>query len=252
MADSTHSPDDTFYWSPRGSPSVLREVDPLTGTHSVIANISGGAPAISWAVRLTASSTGQLFVMDRNNGLYTIEKTTVPPTFVGSPGVKIFSIAFGGSGEPGPSNEPPVADAGPDQTVECTGTPTAGCATVTLDGTPQGIPGHPGSSDPDGDALTYTWTWNDPDPKEIAGAGLSPILKLGTYTVMLTVDDGNGGTDTDTVTVTVVDTTRRWLPPRWCRSTSSTTRARSKCSSVARTRATPTPRFPAPRSTAST
>ena len=45
------------------------------------------------------------------------------------------------------SNRPPVANAGPDQTVPA----GAGClATVALDGR--------ASSDPDGDALTYTWT----------------------------------------------------------------------------------------------
>ena len=93
-----------------------------------------------------------------------------------------------------PSNQPPTADAGPDQpAVECGGAKN-GCAAVTLDGT--------GSSDPDGDTLNYTW-----EPGTLAGPIVTPILPLGTHVFTLTVDDGNGGIDTDTVTVTVVDTT---------------------------------------------
>ncbi len=94
------------------------------------------------------------------------------------------------------SNAPPQANAGEDQTAECSspaGTP------VTLDGS--------GSSDPDGDELTYTWHENG-NPEPIA-TGVSPVvtLALGSHTLILTVDDGNGGTDTDEVIVTVEDTT---------------------------------------------
>ena len=104
-------------------------------------------------------------------------------------GVKSVSIRVDADA----TNEPPIANAGPDQpAVECGGA-KAGCAEVTLDGT--------GSSDPDGDDLTYTW-----EPGTLGGAIVNPILPLGTHVFTLTVDDGNGGTATDTVTVTVVDT----------------------------------------------
>ncbi len=91
-------------------------------------------------------------------------------------------------------NQPPVAEAGPHQTVEmssCQG------ASVTLDGS--------GSYDPDGDALTYTWTENG----TIVANGVNPVLNLpyGSHTLTLTVDDGKGGTATDDVVIDVVDTT---------------------------------------------
>lgn len=95
-----------------------------------------------------------------------------------------------------PANEPPVADAGPDQlTVECAG--PAGVA-VTLDGS--------GSSDPDGDSLSYTW--------EILGQPVAnsvnptvTLVGMGDFTFTLTVDDGRGGTDSDDVVIRVIDVT---------------------------------------------
>ena len=94
----------------------------------------------------------------------------------------------------GPINQPPVADAGPEQRVsansDCQGE-------VTLNGT--------GSTDPDNDTLAYTWS----GPFGTA-TGATPTVKylaLGTHTITLTVDDGKGGTATDTVDVTVYDGT---------------------------------------------
>lgn len=91
------------------------------------------------------------------------------------------------------TNNPPVANAGPDQVVSADAT----CrSAVTLNGT--------GSSDPDGDALTSTWT----GPFGTAsGPTPSVSLPLGTHTITLTVDDGQGGTASDDVVVTVQDST---------------------------------------------
>ena len=93
------------------------------------------------------------------------------------------------------ANLPLIADAGPDQTIECAG--RNGTA-VRLNGS--------GSSNPNGDPLTYTWAWSGG-----SAGGVSPFvtLPLGKNTITLTVDDGKGGTGTDTVIVTVRDS----VPP---------------------------------------
>lgn len=84
---------------------------------------------------------------------------------------------------------PPVADAGPDQTIEC-------AATFTLDGS--------ASTDPNGDPLTYTWTGPF---GTLTGATVETTLGPGTHAIVLTVDDGHGGRDTDSVQITIQDTT---------------------------------------------
>jgi hypothetical protein len=90
-------------------------------------------------------------------------------------------------------NRPPIADAGPDQTVAASAQCTA---TVQLDGTR--------SSDPDGDAISYTWTGRFGTAKDP-----SPLVTLGTGTQIITlvVTDSTGATSSDTVQVTVADTT---------------------------------------------
>ena len=107
-----------------------------------------------------------------------------------TPGFKIVPLI---EGEPPSENQPPIADAGGNSTVEAT---SFDGATVMLDGS--------GSSDPDGDPLTFTWNG-------IFGSesGQSPtvVLPLGIHIISLMVDDGNGGTASSNVTVTVVDTT---------------------------------------------
>jgi hypothetical protein len=89
-------------------------------------------------------------------------------------------------------NQPPIADAGPDQYVEQF-SPQG--ANITLDGT--------ASSDPDEDTLTYNWTWTG---GSAAGPTPTALFPPGNTTVTLTVSDGEFNS-TDTVNIIVQDTT---------------------------------------------
>jgi hypothetical protein len=88
----------------------------------------------------------------------------------------------------------PVANAGPDRTVEATGPTTE----VTLDGT--------ASADPEGATLTYTWTG---DFTEGTATGATPTVHFafGTHVVTLVVNDGFFDSEPDTVTIDLADLT---------------------------------------------
>jgi hypothetical protein len=88
---------------------------------------------------------------------------------------------------------PVEADAGPDQTVECT---SPDGADVLLDGR--------GSSGPQGRELTFTWA-NSFGTAE----GPTPVvtLPLGVHTVTLVVEDPFGFSGDDSTTITIRDTT---------------------------------------------
>ncbi len=92
-------------------------------------------------------------------------------------------------------NHPPVADAGPDQTVQL----VDGRAVVHFSAA--------SSSDPDGDDLTYVWDFDASDgDNDVDSTEKDPVhtyYSTGTYTVTLTVSDGKvSSKDTMTVTVT--------------------------------------------------
>ena len=90
-------------------------------------------------------------------------------------------------------NQPPVANAGPDQSLECSS--PAG-ALASLDGT--------GSWDPDADDLTFHWSGAF---GSVSGATPSLMLALGSHSIGLSVSDPAGLTATDGVDVAVSDTT---------------------------------------------
>jgi hypothetical protein len=123
----------------------------------------------------------------------------------GSPDIREGELLIGGVGQTGggvgtviksfvKATTPPVANAGPDRWVECTG---PGETSVELDGTR--------SVDPDGDQLSYSWS----GPFGTAtGATPSVPLSCGaSHWITLVVDDGEVGSSKDTVVITVQDTT---------------------------------------------
>jgi len=88
-------------------------------------------------------------------------------------------------------NDPPVADAGPDQALEQVGSEET--VEVTLDGS--------GSSDPDtGDVLTYAWTW---DGGSATGVNPTVSLPVRATIVTLVVNDGQVDSEPDTVEIAV-------------------------------------------------
>lgn len=104
-------------------------------------------------------------------------------------------------------NSPPVANAGPTQTVN------AG-QSVQLDGSK--------STDVDGDPLTYNWSFTSwpgqgqqPAPALSDPTAVQPTFvasQVGTYVVQLHVDDGQGGGTSPTATATVTITSND-IPP---------------------------------------
>ena len=97
-------------------------------------------------------------------------------------------------------NQPPAANAGPDQSVTLSGSPLAN---VTLDGT--------GSTD-DGQIAPLTYSWSENGTEVATGATPTIQLGAGTHHITLTVDDGQYQ-DTDDVDVVVADLTPPVIVP---------------------------------------
>ncbi len=94
-------------------------------------------------------------------------------------------------------NQPPAADAGPGQDVECT---TAAVTNVVLDAS--------GSSDPEGNIRLYSWLRGSRAGNEVAFDQVSKVEQsLGSTAYVLRVIDAFGQAGEDSTQVNVVDTT---------------------------------------------
>ncbi|MHC4322750.1 MAG: PKD domain-containing protein, partial [Planctomycetota bacterium] len=94
--------------------------------------------------------------------------------------------------ETGPGNLPPIANAGPDQTV----TDSEGDGeSVPLSGS--------ASDDPDGDIVSYAWDIDNDGDTDETDPSIEPTFAVGSHTVTLTVTDNGGLSDSDQVLITV-------------------------------------------------
>ncbi len=142
-------------------------------------------PPGSTAVLFNNTLVNPVFVID-TAGTYVITLTVTNGVEISSANVIIST-----------GNSPPVAKAGPNQTVSVG-------STVHLDGS--------GSSDVDGNPLTYSWTLTTKPSGSaaiLAGANtVSPTFVVdqpGIYTAQLTVSDGSSSSSA-TVTITTANT----------------------------------------------
>jgi hypothetical protein len=139
----------------------------------------GSRPVLSSASSTTPAFTGDVV------GFYTVALTVSDGSLTSAPDHMNITVATG--------NLPPVANAGPDQTV------TTG-QLVTLNGR--------GSSDPNGDPLTYSWCLRgrpQGSTATLSGANsaqptFTPDMP-GSYILCLTVNDGHSGSASDSVVI---------------------------------------------------
>ena len=180
----------------------------FTGTSALVATLHddagapvAGAPIVFTTTGGTLASNGAAVTTDAQGNapdtLTVNQDTTSPVTVTASTGE--FSVAAPITIKVILPNAPPVANAGPDLTVECSapnGTP------VALDGS------H--STDPDStagtndDIATFEWLVNG--AVVATGATATATLPTGATTVTLRVTDKAGASATDDVVITVADT----------------------------------------------
>ena len=177
------------------SGNVFRVRFDAAGTATVdLAIPVGGAP-----IGVAFSPAGELFVSQHFAGQLVrfVFDAAGAPVANGSfnTGVNLGGVAVFGAGSGGSFT--PVANAGPDQSVQVG-------ALVTLDGT--------GSTDPNGDLLSFEWSILSAPAGSTATLSNPAISnptftvdKAGSYTVQLRVRDGTGLSSTDAVTISTIN-----------------------------------------------
>jgi hypothetical protein len=185
---------------PNQSPTANAGADVTTTSTSVTLNGSGSDPdgsiaSYAWSKvsgsggTITSPNSAATTITGLSVGTYTFRLTVTDDK--GATASDDVTITV--NGVPPPPNQPPTANAGPDQTIKF---PVL--STVTLSGS---------GSDSDGSIVSYSWT-------KVSGIGgniTSPNsasttvtgLVVGTYVFRLTVTDNKGATATDDVTITV-------------------------------------------------
>lgn len=193
---------------------VTIRANSVTGV-SAVANSSGGT--VTWNAYTGAGD--YLVEYGTSSGVYTLSSAAQTNTISisGSVGTTYYGTIKarknGATGVatsewsftvPTPTNTPPVANAGPDQTVTAGG---GGTASVVFTGA--------GSSDSDGTIVSYQWDIES-ITQSFDATGVNPTVALppATYTAFLTVTDDDGATATDTMTVVVQPNTPGTKPAK--------------------------------------
>ena len=153
----------------------------------------GGLPPGS-IVSLTNTNTPQATFVAQTPGLYLAQLIVHDGMTNSDPSTVLITVGFG---PPLPQNQPPIAKAGPDQTIRLG-------QLLQLDGS--------SSSDPNGDPLLYRWSLVSAPAGPAAfvqanGARLTFQAQTpGTYVIQLIVNDGTVDSIPDQVTITVSNT----------------------------------------------
>ncbi|MDQ7062964.1 MAG: PKD domain-containing protein [candidate division KSB1 bacterium] len=156
------------------------EVVTLDGSGS--SDADGTITAYEWTEGTTVLGTAAVIQTSLSVGVHTITLTVTDNDGNQAQDEVVITVK---------ANQPPTADAGPDQDVMDVN--NDGSEMVTLDGS--------ASSDADGQIVAYQWT----EAGTVLGtsAVITPTLALGTHTIVLTITDNGGANDSDTVLVTV-------------------------------------------------
>jgi PKD repeat protein len=170
-----------------GPDQTLPATGPTTAVKlngSLSSDPDGDALTFVWTQGGTVVGNSAVVPLTLKIGTYTFTLTVTDAGGLSSSAVTRVTI----------TNLPPVANAGADQTLECTGN---ACASATLNGS--------ASSDPDGDALSFVW--KDEGGNVVGTAAVAQVkVGLGTHTFTLTVTDAGGLSSMAATHVTVQDT----------------------------------------------